>query len=92
MDGSSATWEKTSLGRSLPKKVFVVSLNYFPRCVSHNTACTGDLHCVQLAAAPAPARNAGAVIRRMSQALAQVQLAECVSTKCAENMNHEWKA
>ena len=40
------------------------SPNYFPRCVSHNTACTGDLHCVQLAAlrAPVSARNAGAVM------------------------------
>ena len=41
MDGSSATWEKTSLGRSLPKKVFVVSLNYFLRCVSHNNSMYG---------------------------------------------------
>ena len=50
----SATWGEASMGRNLPKKVFVVSLNYFPRCVSHNTACTGDLHCVQLAALRAP--------------------------------------
>ena len=45
-------------------KTLSSSPNYFPRCVSHNTACTGDLHCVQLAAlrAPVSARNAGAVM------------------------------